>query len=364
MKKILFVLFVACIYSCMLITPALAQDLYKVEVNTALNVREKPSRNSNVIGTFANQEVVKVYSIDENGWAKVYKNGRYGYVQSSYMTKQQISSEVPKEADDDSFTAHIERKLEQWGSNLQNLLPTTTDLTLFSIVVVLAVLVTLCRIFMNEVISDSVVAYYGASFLFLALCSFELLYCMTYQGDITWFCSPDTVGWIWTVVNFVLFGIAIFNQILFLIIILTVSDAYGERDGNYQLGLMSIPIGFVCMIISGIFYEPALTYIVLIILLMQVIQVGCIVYYTISNSGNIFNMLYTIVLYIIGVLATTVALVHFLALLVVFLIGCLVVSVLGSSSRSCCGNCRSYSNGYCYYRQRNVSSSGYCNKYE
>jgi len=63
-------------------TYALAGAVYKVKVNTSLNIRKGPSTDSPIVGSLKNGQLIYVLS-RSNGWAKFYK----GYVSDTYIKK-------------------------------------------------------------------------------------------------------------------------------------------------------------------------------------------------------------------------------------------------------------------------------------
>lgn len=64
----------------------LEYDLYKVDVNTYLNVRETPNKRGKIVGTINDGAIINVAEIKE-GWAAVIYDGKQvGYVSSEYLT--------------------------------------------------------------------------------------------------------------------------------------------------------------------------------------------------------------------------------------------------------------------------------------
>jgi hypothetical protein len=58
-----------------------------VNVNTSLNVRANASKNGEIIGVLYNEDIVQVYDITDDGWAKIYCGGyTWGYVSTQYLT--------------------------------------------------------------------------------------------------------------------------------------------------------------------------------------------------------------------------------------------------------------------------------------
>jgi len=61
---------------------ALAGAVYKVKVNSSLNIRSAANTSSKIVGSLKNGQYIYATSVS-NGWAKFYK----GYVSTTYLTK-------------------------------------------------------------------------------------------------------------------------------------------------------------------------------------------------------------------------------------------------------------------------------------
>ena len=71
----------------------------KVNINTALNVRQAATNNSRIIGSLKGGEKVNIIN-ESNGFYKIEFNNSYGYVYAKYISKDQINNkeqEVKKE---------------------------------------------------------------------------------------------------------------------------------------------------------------------------------------------------------------------------------------------------------------------------
>ena len=69
-------------FQSILIACALAGTVYRVKVNTSLNIRKAKNTNSAIVGSLLNNQLIYATSVS-NGWAKFYK----GYVSTTYLTK-------------------------------------------------------------------------------------------------------------------------------------------------------------------------------------------------------------------------------------------------------------------------------------
>ena len=67
------------------------QEKYEVISTSRLNVRNKPTTNSSIIGTLNPHEQIDVYSIIDS-WAKISYRSRMAYVSSKYIRKMCIET--------------------------------------------------------------------------------------------------------------------------------------------------------------------------------------------------------------------------------------------------------------------------------
>lgn len=70
------------------------QEKYEVISTSRLNVRNKPTTNSSIIGTLNPHEQIDVYSIIDS-WAKISYRSRMAYVSSKYIRKIEIKENIP-----------------------------------------------------------------------------------------------------------------------------------------------------------------------------------------------------------------------------------------------------------------------------
>lgn len=348
---------IRCIISILLLlllvaVSANAQTQYVVDTKTTLLVRTGPGKSYNQLGQLKSGETVNVYTI-KNGWAKISYNGKTGYVSEQYIKAAPVQQKIEKQSSFSSF---------DW-QELIDMASKTDSLIWFYISCALG-LVMACIGWLyksdSDNFKDSAAGFYISSAIFLALCISEVIYFVTYKGDKTWFCSPDKVGWIWTIINFILFAILLFHQVISFVCLNYASCYHGKRNIDFRLGVYGWAIGIIAAIISVIFFKEYLHIVLWCVLGIQFIQIALLVYNNIRDDGSWINLIYTIVLYVVGSIATLITLFHFLPLLIVVLIGYAILCFFSSSGSARCANCRSYNNGYCYYKQISVSSGDYC----
>lgn len=360
LKKILPLLAIL-LFSCFHI--AMGQELYRTEVNNSLNIRSSPGTYGRIVGKLHHNEEVSVYEIDANGWAKIQHHGKDGFVKAQYLTKITTPQKTAgTEAPTASFPDSFRKSIGDWIISF----PRTYSHTAMYIALFIGSILILLRRFKADfeinLYNDRF--FYATSLAFMALCGFEIFYFLNTQKDFSWFCHPSQVGYIMTVVNFFIFGYFTYQQIMLLLSLLNSSSYARGGEDWYALGLFSLGIGGALLLVCEWLFPVASPFIILAIVGCQIVQLSLILYKSIQNGGNVANAVFTMLLYAIGVTATIIILLQFIALLIVALMIWLVICIIGSDTKKHCGNCRSYSNGYCHYRNQEVSSGSCCNKWQ
>ena len=333
---------------------AAAQTKYEVTANTWLNIRTYADVNAPVLGTIDKGGKVDVYEIS-NGWAKIAYDGGYAYVNSAYLKKvQNTSSPTPTPANDSwDFSS--------WSIGTGNM-----EWMAFVIAGISIVLFFIRKARGNTPLDDNKILYKINWILFLAVTILELIYVCNMGSDSIWFCIPDKVGWLWTIIDFFIFGFIVYNQFMCFFNTLddTAYNSYGSFDRRW--GFYSWPAAIVGGIIAGIFYEAAIPFILAAFIICQIIQIVLIFRGVVPKGGLGYGFLCTAV-YLLGSVSTVLILAHFMILLIIVLVGYLVLSILaaGSNKSKCCTSCTHYSCGYCSYRSEYISdaSNRYCDNY-
>lgn len=150
----------------------IADNAYRVNTNSKLNVRSGPSTHYNITYQLKPGSIVSLVEECENGWAKIKYSSNVGFVQKKYIV-QHTSSETNK-------------------SNL-----TANNWDLFDVDYFLYGILALIVIFIICLIFD--VDFVMPLLIFL-LPVFVILYVHLSHNPM-WFCSPRSVGWILTCVN-------------------------------------------------------------------------------------------------------------------------------------------------------------------
>lgn len=333
-----------CLCYCLL---AVAQTKYEVTANTFLNVRSYADEKAPVLGTIDKGGKLDVYEITD-GWAKIGYDGGYAYVSSAYLKKVHT---VPSVAPADSKRGF---DFSSWDISKGN-----AEWMVYVIAVFSLVLYFIRRSRGEDNPLDDGGNLYRVNWiLFLLVTLLELFYLAVMGSDAIWFCIPDEVGWLWTIIDFLIFGFIVYNQ--FMCFFNTLEDVAYNSCGSFdrRWGFYSWAAAIVGGIISGIFFEAALPFILVAFVICQIIQVVLIFKGVTPNGGLGYAFLCTAV-YLLGSVSTVLILAHFVVLLVIVLVGFLVLSILGAgsngSSRRCCETCSHYySSGYCNYRDEYI----------
>lgn len=328
-----------------------AAESYRVIAGT-LNVRSAANVHATVVGKLKKGESVEVIAL-EGDWAQIRYSNQSAYVAARYLQKNEtaVSSPVKKTSE------------SRWNKNLLSFQLPEINLPLFPVLLGLAFLICIPSFFMRDQIKSRPGYFWITSLLFLTLCIVEFLYFKSASNPI-WFCTPDEVGWIMTIIDFFLFGAFAYYQLLLFSFLMVASSGHGGNSYDFRVGYIAWGVGLVAVIICNFFFKEYINFVIGAFAIAQLIQLGMIVYFALREKGKISYMLYTLLLYIVGSIATVVVLFSFLSLLIIVLLVLLVLSLFGNSTSACCGNCRTYNGGYCSYRQTSVSSNSYCNKHQ
>lgn len=149
---------------------------YVVKVNTYLTVRESASTQGKAIGKLTNGKEITVQEV-KNGWARFRYNGDWAYVNCDYLRP-------------------LERNLPE-GTGLKGL---NTILKFCYEFLPYAVLVLAALLLFLKHGGGKTVAF------LMGLCEmvFAFAFIQMEQDPVPWFCNPSDVGWIMTIVNFLL----------------------------------------------------------------------------------------------------------------------------------------------------------------
>ncbi|MDD2962256.1 MAG: SH3 domain-containing protein [Muribaculaceae bacterium] len=337
MKKYLY-LFVS-FFICIICT---AQTAYEVTANPVLNVRSYGKAKAPLLGKVYYNDTVQVYEIS-NGWAKIKYNDDYAYVSAKYLKEIEIIEEATQPTEE-SFFSMITSK----GSS---------SLLMFLIIVFSIILFMLRMHRKDDPLEGG--AYIANMIIFILLSAIEIIYVISMKNDSTWFCSPNKVGWIWTIINFFIFGYAVFNQIMCFFETLDeiAYNSYGSFDKT--LGIFSWAGAAALGLLSTFLFPVALPFIGGAFVICQIIQI-VLIFRGIVPDGGWLRAILCVFVYIIGSISTVLILIHFIALLIVALIVFVVLAIFSQSDTKTrkCRNCHYYrGNSYCDYYNNYIDGS-------
>lgn len=335
---------------------AIAQTKYEVTANTFLNIRSHASTDAPIVGTIDKGGEVEVYEIMD-GWAKIRYNDDYAYVSAQYLKKTE--SNAPVSISTKKWFDFSSKPLGKGNVKWMVFVIAGLSLILF---------------FMGKAREDDKPleeGLYGLNIaLFLIVSILEIVYVILMGGNAIWFCLPDKVGWIWTIINFILFGCVVANQISCLMETLSDIAAYNADSGwiDIRWGVFSLIGGVIGSIVCAIIFPPGILLVGLAFIICQIIQIILLFKRIVPYGGWGSAFLYLTV-FVIGSLATLLILIHFIVLLIIVLVALFILYLVSKfssqSSNRCCKTCRHYSGGFCYDRGCYISDAGnkICNNY-
>lgn len=277
---------------------------YRVVVNSTLNVRPAPNMVSPAIGTLNNNEQIEVAEI-KKGWAQIEYKGRKGYVHCKYI--------VP-------------------ASQTKATTPVTSTpqerFIVLSIVGLCAISLIIRRIKKGESLTGIYHIINLASLL--AIFGLELYYFFGIGGDI-WFCYPERVGWLKTVIHFFVFGAIVFYQIRSYFATLVEIQENIKQKINYCIGKYSV-IALVLLAIISLIYEMNIEgYIAIAFVVAQLIQMGLILW---AHGKHFFYGIINVIFYLAGAVATLWVIANFLFLLAIVVIAIFALQMIGSTANN------------------------------
>ncbi|HPF50997.1 MAG TPA: SH3 domain-containing protein [Draconibacterium sp.] len=304
MKSVLVILF--CTLS--FVMTSFSNNRYIVNANK-LKVHDSPALSSKVVGIISKGDTVNVLGFESN-WAKIEFKNNPCYVHTDYI--QIIQETAIKKSDK--------------KSDFRNKLLINTDSNMIYIygVMILSLISFIYRLFWRK---KNLVIFPGI--LLVSICLLEIYYFLILKGD-TYFCSWNHVGFVYMIINFILFSLVIINQILcFYHIFLSF-----QRKGvyvKYAVFLVGSAITLIGIFAKIIFWKSPSAEKTIIIFYCSTVAIQALMILQSSNYTNYF-ILHTFVFTVFAI-GTMVVLYNFIPLLIVALIGAIVFrSILGGLS--------------------------------
>jgi hypothetical protein len=324
MRKCIFFLF--SLLCCICVT---AQTRYKVVTDSHLNVISGAYAGAPVIDSLENGSEVEVYEC-AHGWAKIKHNDDYAYVMESHLREVDSQFEdTPQEKGHKSFMGNVNVNVK-W--------------MVYLIAVLSLVLFGIRMVSKGKALTNSM--YLVNVIVFFATMISEITYIVLSQSmeDVIWFCIPDDVGWLWTIINFVIFLFLMYNQVLCIFSIINDIQSKSNCKFGIRLGLYSIIGGIIAIGLSFSFFRNLTLYLVIAVAICQLIQIIIMVRAILPNGGW-RNALLCLFVYLFGMVATAALFSYLLILLLAVLVGYVVLRLISASSNKqasasvSCSNC-------------------------
>ena len=178
--------------------------------------------------------------------------------------------------------------------------------------------------------------------LFIITCVLEGVYLVMMGDETVWFCMPDEVGWIGAAIGFIGLGWLVYNQFLCFFDVMT-DIRYHAGDFDMRLGIYTWPVAIIAGLIASFAeWNDAYVWIISILILCQVVQIGMIIFGVAPYGGGAYSAL-AIFVYLIGVLTTLILLLQFIVLLIAVLIIGFFIMAFAKGSLSSSGSSSSSS---------------------
>lgn len=310
-----------------------AQERYEVTANSSLNIRDNDSYNSTVIGSLRSGEKVDVY--ETNGeWARILYDGQFAYINNKYLQKCNVED--------------IKEKKEKSFFNQLNVDRYATEDLWWMIFLILGLSIILSVFRKRRKNNDEHLSnkqYNVNLIVFVLTCIIEGVYFVNMGSSTIWFCDPSTIGW-FAIAGFITFGWVVYNQIMcFLDTLIDIKYYAGYFD--FRVGIYSCAIGVVALIIARMAdWEDGYGFILSLLGVCQLIQIGLIIKGIFPNRGFFYSLL-AVAVYLIGAIATSLILIQFIALLIIILIiGFFIMALFAGSSRSSSSSSSNEQRGY------------------
>jgi hypothetical protein len=307
-----------------------AQDYYRVVSSKRLNVRSEATSQSEIIAQLEPGEEFLVYAWD-GYWAQTYINGQYGYVYSDYIEylrlySQPVAQEKTKSSETflDMLPDFEEYKDE---ATSKTLFYSSLGLLIVSLIILLLII--------NDVIDSNVGFWASIASILFASCSICELSYIIFSPDQLWFCSPSVVGWIWTIVNFLLFGVFVVAQCITFVFLLVLIQSRGRYDSCLPISMIGVPILVVVFILFNMFWKDSIDVVFYIGGALILLQLAFILYKSFQEECMGIGLLMSL-FYLIGLAGTIMVLIAFVVLFIIaalILIGvCIVLAMLAGGA--------------------------------
>jgi|GEM_PF-6136450 len=189
------------------------------------------------------------------------------------------------------------------------------EVALVWIVLLLSIILFVMRISKKENETRQGASYTISNTLFLTVCAIEIIHFASIE-DMIWFCVPDRVGWIWTIVNFFLLGGIVYNQILYFFDVL--GDVLTKGTGcDIRFGLYSWVGSIACALLCGFFFRAGIIWVLLLLCILQLVQ-SILIFR--SFAPNLKGAFFAVFVYLLGTTGTILTALTFISILIIVVV--------------------------------------------
>lgn len=194
--------------------------------------------------------------------------------------------------------------------------------------------------------------------LILSLCELALFYL-----------CPDGEGFlfkmegIWALIPLVGMLVLFVGQVSSTKRLLNLGSHFSGRDAPYEFTYFGLLIYMLALIVS-LFAENLRPYAVIIGFGVIALQIVVDLIATIARRASFIRFLLNAIWMVICGSAIMLLAYAFVVMFVIVFLGYAFLSGITHRESACCSNCRTYCDGFCYYRNESVSGGGHCNKHE
>jgi len=287
-----------------------------------VNMRADGNQKAEVVAKLSGGDIVEV--IQEGNWDYVEFQGQTGYIKSTLLNplteEEEAALSLPpsgaetESSDDSGFT---------FPSFLDN--PFSRHDWEWPAWVIIIVGILLAGVgFANKSDDSSQELMFTQAGLFLLLSIMELVQ-FFFVEDPIWFCTPDKVGWVWTIINALLMLFIFINQVRLFKHTLDLANLHADRDCSWLWGLIGLPVGLglgVWLISEGnVFWGVA------VMVLPQIIQLVVLVIATVNGGNDWINLAVSLLVYVIGGMAVAAVIVILVWIAIVIFMAYIALSM-------------------------------------
>lgn len=317
MKRIL-------LFTLMLLFAVASFASHKSVNSQTVNMRAEGSKNAEIVARLKKGDVVEV--LQAGSWDYVDYMGQTGYIKSSLLlplsdeeeamiaATQTVEETTGKDSSDLGFSSFVESPFDRYAWK-------------WPIWVVIIVGILLVGVgFANKSGDTSKESMFAQAGLFLLLSIMELVQFFLVEDPI-WFCTPDKVGWVWTIINALLLIFIFFNQVRLFKHTLDLANEHADRDCSWLWGLIGLPVGVGLGI--WLISENYVFWGIVVIALPQIIQLAVLIVATVNGGNDWLNLALSLLVYVVGGLAVAVVIIILVWIAIVIIAAYLALTMAG-----------------------------------